>query len=125
MQSIKVKIFNKILPNFIYLIIFFKIIFYFCLVFHVFFKTLGKHSKYKEYDDTLIHLISQSEFIFKFLMAILIIFIFYPWRNNMKYIDRKIQILFYLFGFILLFTADWNSFLKESVFYKNVLDSWK
>ena len=121
----KVSIFDNILPKFIYLIIIIKIIFVFCLVFHIFFKTLGKHSKYKEHDDELIHLINQSEFIFKFLMAILIIFIFYPWDNNMKYINREIQFLFYLFGFILLFTADWNLFLKESVFYKKILNAWK
>lgn len=120
-----IRLVNQVLPKFIYLVIFFKIIFLLCLVFHVFFITLGKNSKYVQYDDELVKLVHQSDFVFKVLMAILIIFIFYPWSNNIEYINNRIKVLFYVFGFILLLTADWNTFFKESSVYEKVLKAWK
>lgn len=52
------------------------------------------------------------EFIFIICMAILLIYIFYP--GSKKLIDQETKFLFYLFGFILLFTAKWGTFFKES-----------
>ena len=56
------------------------------------------------------------EFIYTFLMAILIIALF---RNAVKVgvlciYDKETIFLMYVFGFILLFTADWNEFISES-----------
>jgi hypothetical protein len=56
------------------------------------------------------------EFIYTFLMAILIIALF---RNAIKdgqicIYDKETLFLMYVFGFILLFTADWNEFISES-----------
>ena len=56
------------------------------------------------------------EFIYTFLMAILIIALF---RNAVKFgmiciYDKETIFLMYVFGFILLFTADWNEFISES-----------
>ena len=56
------------------------------------------------------------EFIYTFLMAILIIALF---KNAVKVgalciYDKETIFLMYVFGFILLFTADWNEFISES-----------
>ncbi len=117
---------NEILPKFIYIIIFFKIVFLFLIFFHVFFLTLGKNSANAQYyDDKLVKLIHQSDFVFKFLMAFLLIFIFYPKRDNMKFINTQMKFLFFLFGIILLLTADWSTFFKESNVYKKILKGWQ
>ena len=62
------------------------------------------------------------EFIYTFLMAILIIALF---RNAIKdgqicIYDKETLFLMYVFGFILLFTADWNEFISESTIITNV-----
>ena len=62
------------------------------------------------------------EFIYTFLMAILIIALF---RNAIKdgqicIYDKETLFLMYVFGFILLFTADWNEFISESTIITNI-----
>ena len=62
------------------------------------------------------------EFIYTFLMAILIISLF---RNAIKdgqicIYDKETLFLMYVFGFILLFTADWNEFISESTIITNI-----
>ena len=62
------------------------------------------------------------EFIYTFLMAILIIALF---KNAVKVgvlciYDKETIFLMYVFGFILLFTADWNEFISESTIITNV-----
>jgi len=54
----------------------------------------------------------RAEFIFIICMAILLIQVFYPGSKNP--IDQETKILFYLFGIILLITAKWGTFFKES-----------
>jgi hypothetical protein len=62
------------------------------------------------------------EFIYTFLMAILIISLF---RNAVKVgmiciYDKETIFLMYVFGFILLLTADWNEFISESTIITNI-----
>lgn len=54
----------------------------------------------------------RTEFIFIICMAILLIYTFYPGSKNP--LDPETRILFYLFGIILLITAKWEEFFKES-----------
>jgi hypothetical protein len=51
-----------------------------------------------------------TENIYKIGMALLIIFLFFPGLNNEKYLTKEIYLLLTIFGFILLFTSDWNFF---------------
>lgn len=51
------------------------------------------------------------EFIFTILMACLLIYLFYPNRKEHLLIDYETRLLLYLFGFILIITADWGSFI--------------
>ena len=60
----------------------------------------------------------RTEFIFITCMAILLICIFYP--GSKIQIDRETQILLYLFGIILLITAKWSTFFKESPTIKEI-----
>ena len=62
------------------------------------------------------------EFIYTFLMAILIIALF---KNAVKdgqicIYDKETLFLMYVFGIILLFTADWNEFISESTIITNI-----
>ena len=54
------------------------------------------------------------EFIFKALMSALLIFLFNPRFDNLRYINYETKLLLSLFGFILLISADWKSFVEES-----------
>ena len=54
----------------------------------------------------------RAEFIFIICMAILLICIFYPGIKIQ--LDEETRILLYLFGIILLITAKWSTFFKES-----------
>ena len=60
------------------------------------------------------------EFIFVFLMSLLLIYLFNPRFNNTNMINKETKILLTLFGFILLITAKWNDFFTESKTFKKV-----
>lgn len=55
----------------------------------------------------------RSEFLFKTMIALLLIYIFNPYANNMYLIDKETKFLFYLFGFIVIFTENWSLFISE------------
>jgi prepilin signal peptidase PulO-like enzyme (type II secretory pathway) len=57
---------------------------------------------------------TRIELLFKFLMALLLIYIFNPSQNRTYLIDYETRLLFFLFGFILIFTADWKQIFDES-----------
>ena len=64
------------------------------------------------------------ELLFKFLMSMLIIYIFNPRYNRIHLINYDVKLLFFLFGIILVATADWKHIFKESpliVYIQNVL----
>ena len=64
------------------------------------------------------------ELLFKFLIALLIIYIFNPRENRLYLINYEAKVLFFLFGIILIFTANWKQIFKESplvIYIQNVL----
>lgn len=79
--------------------------------------------KVKSKDNKLIATIDywkeRIEFVFITLMSILLIYIFYPRANHVHMINGESKLLFYLFGFILLFTAKWELFIKDSIAFKH------
>ena len=116
----------KILENVVIIIICIKIVFAFSLVGNVFFTHFKKTStKSEKYHTLFVHLKEVTEFIFIICMSLLLIFIFNPWYKHQIYISREIALLFYLFGFILLITANWNIVTKESYFFKKIQASLK
>ena len=56
----------------------------------------------------------RTEFLFVFLMSLLLIYLFYPKSNRNMSINYETKLLLYLFGFVLLITAKWDVFFKES-----------
>jgi len=113
---------ESLLTSFIYFIILIKIFFLFFSIGHI----LLSHStsSLKEKDSTFLYWKNRMEFIFTICMAILLIFIFNPRFKNKIYITKEMQILFFIFGFILIFTADWNLFIKEAPWYKKIISSF-
>lgn len=95
---------------FIIYIVFIKLVFIFLSIA----KITAKHKNPK--NTKLIDLLEfwreRVEFIFIVSMAILLICTFYPGSKNP--LDPETRILFYLFGIILLITAKWGDFFKES-----------
>ena len=117
---------QNILAIAIYIIIFIKVVFLVSTIGHLllrFFKITSPKSK--DLDTKFIYLKSKTEFIFTILMAILLIFIFSPRHNNQKYITKEIGILFYLFGLILIITANWSDFFKEAKWFKSISNAIK
>ena len=58
------------------------------------------------------------EFVFIFLMALLLIYIFNPKIPHTNLLNFEVKLLIYLFGFILLITAEWKLFFYESEWFK-------
>jgi hypothetical protein len=73
--------------------------------------------KGKENSDlykTLFYWKGRIEFIFVILMSFLLIYLFNPRKNKTHIINAETKLLLYLFGFVLLITADWNNFIEEA-----------
>ena len=101
---------------YIYIIIFVKVLFICFAISHLFLKIKGKaHSKT---DEKILFWKDRIEFIFITLMSFLLIYLFYPRANRSAHLDYETKILLYLFGFILLITADWGVFIKENPLFK-------
>ena len=117
---------EKILEKIVYFIIFIKIIFLISAIGSIFFEHYNKTSaKSKLLDLKFSYWKERMEFIFTICMALLLIFIFNPWHKNQIYITKEMGLLFYLFGFILIITAKWGVFIKESSWYKRISSSLK
>lgn len=115
---------DKFLLPLIYILIVVKVIFLFSILSKVYIvKILKDDELIKKYYKKLEKIKERTEFIFIFLTSIMMIAIFYPRQNNLKYIDSHVKLLFYLFGWILIITAKWNLFFKESPLFKNISNS--
>ena len=53
-------------------------------------------------------------------MSILLIYLFNPRVDRNTLIDKETKLLLFLFGFILLITAKWDVFIKESPLLKMI-----
>jgi len=65
----------------------------------------------------------RTEFIFTASMAVLLIYFFRPGHHHK--INKESSLLFFLFGIILLFTANWNLFIEEAPWFYSITRSWK
>ena len=94
-----------------------KIIFIGLAVYHLSLKMKGKTDTQK--DKNIVFWKERMEFIFIFLMSLLLIYLFNP-RSTSKnvVINGETKLLLFLFGFVLLITANWDTFIKESPWFK-------
>lgn len=99
--------------TFIFLI---KIGFILLAVTHIYLKAKGEEKS--DLDKKILYWKERLEFIFIVLMSCLLIYIFNPRVDKSILIDKETKILLYLFGFVLLITAKWDIFIKESHFVK-------
>ncbi len=114
--------FETPLDFFIIFIIFIKILFILSAIGHLILSHSSSAAAQKE-DPKLLYWKERFEFIFIASMSILLIYHFKPGKN--KPISEETSILFFLFGWILLFTAKWSIFFKEASWYKRISDSLK
>ena len=64
----------------------------------------------------------RTEFIFIILMAVLLIYLFNPRDKNNKtpIINDLVKLLLFLYGFIIIITANWTIFIDESVIIEGI-----
>jgi len=106
----------------IYLIFTIKIVFLILAFIHIYDIVKGKEGDAA--DLKIVYWKNRVEFIFSLMMSCLLIYLFYPGRGNKAItLDYETKLLLFLFGFILIITAKWSVFIKESKFVKKVKGS--
>lgn len=63
------------------------------------------------------------EFIFIVLMSLLLLYLFQPHVNRLYMINSETKFLIYLFAVILLISAKWEIFFKESPLLRDIQQS--
>jgi hypothetical protein len=101
---------------YIYSIIGIKLIFILLAITHIYFKIKGQIGS--DLDNKIMYWKERIEFIFIIFMAILLIYIFNPRIPHINLLNYEVKLLIYLFGFILLITADWQAFFHETKWFQ-------
>jgi hypothetical protein len=102
---------------FLYFIIIIKIIFIVSTIGHIILTFADNTLLINKIDPKLIYWKQHSEFLFIVSMAVLLIYHFRP-QNNIISINQETALLFYIFGWVLLITANWSLFIFESPWLK-------
>lgn len=109
---------NKIVSKldiFLYFIIFIKLVFSLTYFLHIYFSKVNPNSqKGQEIDPTILFWKERTEFIFIASMSALMIYLFNPWKTEPLVFNNEMKVLFYVLGWVLLVTANWAIFFKES-----------
>jgi hypothetical protein len=103
---------------FVYSIFLIKIIFVSLSTVHVYLKATGKGDT--DLDKNIVFIKGRAEFIFICMMAILLIILFNPRTSKSVTISGEPKLLLYLFGIVLLITADWKKFIHESRWFEKL-----
>lgn len=85
---------------------------------HIYLKAKGEEKT--DLDKKVLYWKERFEFIFIATMALLLIYLFNPRKTRTIQIDYETSLLLYLFGFVLIITAKWDIFFKETIFMKNL-----
>jgi len=101
---------------YVYLIFAVKILFIILAIFHIYLKSKGQTDS--NLDKNIVYWKDRIEFIFILLMSFFLIYLFNPRQN--RTIDKESKLLLYLFGFVLIVTADWNKFLNQKKWVVNI-----
>lgn len=99
--------------TFIFLI---KIGFVLMALTHIYLKFKGKANS--NLDKKIMYWKERFEFIFIATMSILLIYLFNPLLNKSIILDKETKLLLFIFGFVLLITARWGLFFKETPWFK-------
>ena len=101
---------------FIYLIFAVKICFISMSITHIYLKVKGETDS--DLDKKVFYWKERFEFIFILLMAILLIYLFNPRMERNVIINGETKLLLYLFGVVLLITANWDTFFHEAEWFQ-------
>ena len=85
-----------------YFVVVFKVAF---IAFDVFYKLSEKKDKSIEW---LLKWKIRTEFLYVVSMSFILIYVFYPWENNKKFLTKEIYKLIFLYGVVSIFTANWG-----------------
>jgi hypothetical protein len=111
--------FEKTLDYFLFFIILIKVIFVGSAIGHLIFSHFY-NEKTQLLDHKLLYWKERTEFVFIISMSILLIYQFHPLLSK-KPIDKETSLLFFLFGWVLFFTANWSIFIKEAHWYERII----
>ena len=89
-----------------------KVLFAILAVSHLYLQFKGKSNS--DIDKKIVHWKERVEFLFIVLMSAMLIYLFYPRSTEKIVIDFETKLLLYIFGIILLISAKWTIFIKES-----------
>jgi hypothetical protein len=105
----------NLLRAYVFLIVLVKIFYFFFILRSIHLRYKLKYNPNDKNDKASLqisdHLKHQIELIFTMLVAILLIIIFNP-INKKIIIDSETRTILYIFGILLIITADWGSFLS-------------
>ena len=114
--------FETTLDYFIFFIVLIKLVFIISAIGHLVLTFTSNTKLQEKIDPKLLYWKERTEFIFIASMALLLIYHFHP-RLSKKPISEETALLFFLFGWILLFTAKWQLFFTEAKWYNNLVSS--
>ena len=106
----------KYFTSYIFLLFALKIVFMIMAFTTIYLKF--KHKQNSELYKVLFYWKGRVEFIFVILMSFLLIYLFNPRKNRLSMINGETKLLLYLFGIVLLITADWSNFVEESKWFQ-------
>jgi uncharacterized membrane protein YbjE (DUF340 family) len=95
-----------------------KIIFIILAIMHIYNRAKGKQNT--KQDKKIVFWKDRVEFIFIFMMSLLLIYLFNPRYNKPIVLDYETKLLLFLFGIVLLITAKWEVFIKESKLFQKI-----
>ena len=104
--------------KYVIFVFFFKILFVILAVLHIYFIVKVK-TNYKTYKK-IVFWKERVEFIFIFLMSIMLMYMFYPRSTKPIIIDFETKLLLFIFGIIILIEAKWDVFIEESPDFKKL-----
>ena len=119
MNLLKMK-FESTLDYFVFFIIFIKFCFIILYLFNAFLVHSGNNNA--KLSDTIIFWKERTEFIFIACMSLLLMYHFFP-RRFVPY-NKETSMLFFLFGFVMLFTAKWSMFFQQSKVYQTFVKTF-
>lgn len=106
----------SLLRSYIILVIIIKVIFLLLLIYSFYIKHLVKkypnNKNYKISLEKIDKFKYKVEFIFTIAIALLLIILFNPNRKKHLTIDHEARLLLYVFGFLLIISADWENFIQ-------------
>jgi len=112
---------------FVYFIILVKVIYLALVVslLYLKFKSHGSHSNFQRDEvQKITYWKERVELIFIVNMSILLIYLFYPWREKVMIIDDKARVLLFAYGIIILFAGKWANVFGEWI-HNNIYGSRK